>query len=420
MKLSKKAMTVLSFAVGACVFVTTAFADMALGSGYDQLKATAKHTAAQMEKGLNSYTVEALMTLKNKDEIAFQVSTVQRFDTDKSMADSTMTDNSNGKTTSHYEYSDRELSIWKNDSDETYYVSERLVQGQEHQSFRSPFQEEGAEEIEKIFDAIVGNLKDYVHVEENSEGGRSYSGSLSEVQVPALVNAVTSFGIKQMIHDQSRNVENSKLPELKSDIYVKKVIGTATESSKGLLEQLTGEVIVSGKDAAGVPHELSLSAVVQLSNVNSTTVEKPDLEGKKVEKMVHTNGFGSKYVGEYKNNIIIEKDGQFVKIGERTLEISSVDNDKVTGTFVESVKPEYASEYTDLYHFTFAFDPDQSKSMSFFTYTNAKGEEEKGQLHVSGFGKIYVDLGIDITGEHSYQSNVKPNFDGEFYRVFEE
>lgn len=42
MKLSKKSISVLSFTIGACVFVSTAFADMALGSGYDRLKNSVK------------------------------------------------------------------------------------------------------------------------------------------------------------------------------------------------------------------------------------------------------------------------------------------------------------------------------------------------------------------------------------------
>ena len=75
MKLSKKTMTVLSFTIGACVFVSTAFADMVLGSGYDRLKSSAKTTAAQMEKGLNNYTIEALFTLKDNDQTLLQAST---------------------------------------------------------------------------------------------------------------------------------------------------------------------------------------------------------------------------------------------------------------------------------------------------------------------------------------------------------
>jgi hypothetical protein len=45
MKLSKKAITALSFTIGASIFISTAFADAMLGSGYDRLKGSAKTTA---------------------------------------------------------------------------------------------------------------------------------------------------------------------------------------------------------------------------------------------------------------------------------------------------------------------------------------------------------------------------------------
>ena len=77
MKLSKKSMTVLSFTIGACLFVSTAFADTLLGSGYDRLKDSAKNTAALMEKDLNNYTVEALYSLKDNDQTLLQASIVQ-------------------------------------------------------------------------------------------------------------------------------------------------------------------------------------------------------------------------------------------------------------------------------------------------------------------------------------------------------
>jgi hypothetical protein len=421
MKLSKKAITVLSFAVGACVFVSTALADMALGSGYDKLKASGKHTAAQMEKGLNNYTIETLLTLKSNEQSLLQVSSVQRIDTEKRITESTTIDQSfNGETSSHYSYTDPKQSIWKSNSDDIYYVSEfsREFAG-EREAFTSPFQEEGAEEIEKIVDALVGSLKDYVQVQEKPEGGRSYSGALSEVQVPALVNAVTSFGVKQMIKDQLRSDQEKKLPELKSDIFVKRVMGSASENKEGLLENVTGEVLVQGKDQNGVPQDLSVQVVLQLTQIGTTNITKPDLEGKKVEKVSQSSGFSSKYIGKYRNNIIIEKDGQFVKIGERTLEITGVDSEKVTGRYYETVQPGFEAELAEPYSFTFNFHPDSSRHMSFFTYTNLKGEEEKGQLHPSGSGKIYLELGIQMIDENSWHSPSNRNFDGEFDRVFE-
>jgi len=427
MRLSKKTVTFLSFAVGTLVFVSTAFADMALGSGYDLLKHSAKHTATQMEKELNNFTVDVLLSLKMGEQTLYQSSTVAKFDTDKQATEeSSVQQNANGEVTTYHSYSDKEISIVKSGPDETYYVTEYTSETDRgnRNSFTNPFNEEGAPEIEKIIDAVVGNLKDNVQVEERPEGGRVFSGSLTEMQVPALVNAVSSYMMKQVINDKHRMQANVKLPDLESDIFVKKVSGRAVENEAGLLEHVTGEVVLSGKDKSGVQHDITLNAVFKLTDVGSTKVAKPDLSNAKVEKVNLYSGFTSKYVGTYKNNIVIEKDGQFVKIGERTLEITSVESGRVTGKFYETVKPEYADQYHEPYNFTFEYDPKDSTHgphLFFFTYTNPQGEQEYGQIHPQSSGKIYLELNIEVLDEHSYRSNIDYNtFDSEFIRVFEE
>ncbi|WP_274364061.1 hypothetical protein [Paenibacillus thermotolerans] len=422
MKLSKKAVTLLSFTIGACVFVSTAFADMALGTGYDRLKDSAKHTAAQMENGLDSYTTEVLMTLKDNDRTMLQVSSVLKIDTEnQAMEETTVTQESDGESKSNYSYSDRKLSVWKNSLDDKYYATGYPNARDDWGMFTSPFNQNGFTEMEKIFDAVVGNLKDHVQVEERTEGGRIYSGSLSEVQVPAIVNAVSSFGMKQIISDQRRSEQHSKLPEIESDIYVKRVTGTAVENKSGLLEQVTGSATLSGKDKDGVQHDMTLDIVFKLSNIGRTKVSAPDLTNAEVEKVNgQLGGFSSKYVGTYKNNIVIEKDGRFVKIGERIVEITSVADGKVTGKYQENVKPEYKTDYPNPYSFTFEYAPESSKPMSLFSYTNADGEKEFGSLHIGGNGNVYLELGIEVIDDNSYRSGMgRQYYDPQFDRVFE-
>lgn len=415
MKLSKKSITVLSFTVGACLFVSTAFADALLGSGYDRLKDSAKNTAAMMENGLNNFTVETLYTLKDNDQTLLQSSSFSKMDTVNQVSENTeVTKNAKGETTSNYSYSDKQQSINKNALDNTYYVFEnpaymnRDLKGPAE--FRNPFKENGAAEVEKIVDAVVGSLKDYVQVEEGTDGGKVYSGSLSEAQVPAIVNAVSSFGIKQML-DNERD-----LPAIESDIFVKKVVGTASENKAGYLENLTGDITLSGKDKNGVQHDLNLNIMVKLSEIGSTKITKPDLATAKVEKVSRTNGFSSKYVGTYKNDIVLDKDGKFVKIGERTVEITSVEGDKVTGKYSESVKPGFESEYPNKDAFNFEYNPATSPT---FTYTDAKGEQKSGMIHPNPAGKIYLNINIGSADGNMIKSSVKASYDGEFTRVFE-
>lgn len=416
MKLGKKAMTALAFAVGACLFVSTAFADMAMGTGYDRLKASMKQTAAQMEEGLDNYTVEMLAEWKVDDETMMLTSTVKKYDTvQKAAEDVTVTKQYGGETITSWSYFDPQVSIFKGDDDK-YFVTERSGQSSdEAYTFRNPFEEDWVEDFEKIVDALVGNLKEYVQVEENAAGERIYSGSLTQLQVPALLNAVGSFYMKQLMNDQRIYGNADKWPEFKKDIYIRKVTGSAVEDEKGLLKSLQGEIVFSGKDGRDVTHDVTLNLVFRLTDVGKTKVVKPDLEGKNVEVSI-ANGFSDKYVGTYKNNIVIEKDGAFVKIGERTLEIVSVKDGVVRGRFYETVKPEYASEYPDPYDFTFEL----SAGDNFFTYNNAAGEEENGVLHTGMNGNIYLDLNVEV---HEWGYGSKANeraFSGELIRVFEE
>ncbi|TBL76607.1 hypothetical protein [Paenibacillus thalictri] len=422
MKISKKAIPVLAFAVGASVFVSTAFADMLLGSGYDRFKNSIKNTAAQLETGLNSYTIEGLFSLKDNNQLLLQSTFVNKVEPGKS-ENTSSTQTANGETEKHYSYSDKKLSVWKSGSDDKYYATEYPDDMNRNggKSFDNPFKEKGAQEVEKIVDAMVGNLKDNVQAEERPEGGRIYSGSLSEAQVPAVVNAVSSFGFKQMIGQQGRMEKEANLPKIESDIFVKKVTGKAVENKAGLLENVTGDIVLTGKDKNGVQHDLLLNVAVKLSDIGNTKVTTPDLTGVNVEKVSQAGGFSSMLVGKYKNNIVIEKNGKYVKIGERNLEITSVEQNKVAGKYYETVKPGFEAEYPDAYNFNFEYNPSQSRQMSLFTYTNSKGEQEQGQLHPSGSGKLYIDLNIEMMNGNSYRSNMnRQNFDGEMIRVFEE
>lgn len=418
MKLKKKTITTITFAIGACVFISTAFADALLGSGYDKLKDSAKRTAGQMEQGLANYTIEALFTLKDNDKMLYQTTAHNKIDTVSQAEErSALTQYAGGKTSSEYSYSDKKRSIWKNGQDGQYYVNEYTADVERGKRFTNPFNEKGAPEVEKLVDAVVGNLKDYVQAETQPDGSKVYSGSLSETQVPAIVNAVSSFGMKQLLDQESRMAEKGSLPEIESDIYVKKVVGTAIENKSGLLESVTGDIILAGKDKNGVQHEMKLNAAVKLSDVGTTKIVLPDLTGAVVEKVSQTGGFSSKFVGKYNNDMVVQKDGKFVKIGEAVLEITGVDQGKVTGKYAETIKPEYAAQYADVYNFTFEYSP--GNSMPTFTYKNAKGELESGQLHPSSNGKVYLELNIKMMGPNSYRSNSRDFFDGEFRRVFE-
>lgn len=417
MKLNKKTVTALSFTLGATLFISTAFADALIGSGYDQLKNSIKTTSSQMEAGLKNYTMEAMYTMKNNGETFMEVSNRTKYDSATNATESTsVTQYGKGEPTQNYSYQDPNRSIWKNSFDDTYFVTEYSAPlPSRDRAFRDPFKEQGAAELEKVFDAIVGNLKDYVQAENGSDGGKTYSASLSEAQVPALVNAIASFGFKKILVDEGRSNREMNIPQIESDIYVKKVTGLASQQKSGTLENITGEIVLSGKDKNGSVHDLSIGVTVRMTAVGDTKIVLPDLTNANVTKAEQgDNGLSSRYVGKYKSDIVIEKNGQFVKAGERVLEITGVEQGRVIGTFTETIKPEFQKEIGEPMVFTFNERSDSDRGPT-YTFTTAAGEKGSFQLFPNGMGNVYMQT-QELPGSVAKRMD---NFGGEMHRIFE-
>lgn len=410
MRKNKKAVMAVSFCLGAVMLATTAFADITSKTGYDQLKDSIKYTAESLSKRADSHTLEATMTLKDNDKVIASESSLSKVQGDKNLSEST-TVSANGQSRKSSSYSDKGTRIWYSPEDDTYNVIE-YTSAMEASSFRNPFEEDRAKDVEKIFDAVVGNLKDYVVVEDKNDGSKVLSGSLSESQIPALVNAVASFAFKQEFGGRRLSSDAEAVPQMVNDIYVKNVTGKANVTKEGLVENVLATGILSGKDKDGNPHDLTIEVLFRLTDVNKTVVVKPDLTGKKVEKRTENapqkETVTQRFVGKYKNDIVIVKDDRFVKIGERVLEITSVDDKHVTGKYTEQYTKDYADKYTNK---DFSFDAPFEKNQPFAIIkdADASGQKEKGTIHFDTFtGRIYFNL-----------ANNNGSYDSTFTRVFD-
>lgn len=414
MKIKSKKLTVATaFILGTVVFVSAAFADMAVGSGYDNLKNSIKNTASVMEKDLSSFTMETIFTLKsNGEDLTQNVSFVKIDNTKNANEERSFVLLDNGEKVERYSYFDSQTRISKSSYEDKYFVTEfPSTESNMQKAFRNPFEEDMVPEVEKVIDAVVGSLKDYVQVQENSDGSRKYSGSLNETQIPAVANAISAFIFKTEFRSRAANSEN-ELNRIEKDIFIKSVTGEAKENKDGILESLTASVAIQGIDKYGQKQELAVDVVAKLSDINNTVVVKPDLTGKEVQKYSESKfgGIDSKYVGNYKNDIIIEKDGKFVKIGERNLTIAHVEDNSIAGRYYEVINPEYESYLQNRYDFTFDFNPNGNNPS--FTYKNSKGQTESGFINVAGTSKLYFDLNV--------QYGSKPLiYDNMFTRVFE-
>lgn len=408
---SKKGMMAASFFLGALLLATTSFADITASTGYDQLKQSFKNTTAALDGKLQSYTVEVAMSLKDNGKLLTTEDTITRVNSsEKKMERISSMQYANGEKTDTFSYEDNRTSIQKYSGSDVYSVAE-YTSDHNIRPFGDPFKEERAADMEKILDALVGNLSNYVVMEKTSDGGREFSGSLGEAQIPTLANAVCSFIVKEQALQSGRNSAQMPMPQITSDVFIKNISGKATANSDNILENLLATCVLSGIDKQGTSHDLTLEMLMKVSDINATTVQKPDLTGKKVEKhtekVMDSKTISTKYIGAYKNDIVTEKDGQYVKLGERHLEITGIDGQHITGHYYETYKPEYAAEY-EKDKVEFRFDAEiMDGYRAQFSYTN--GEFNLTELYLSDGGKVTACLG----------GGAPQGFDFQFVRDFE-
>lgn len=423
MKISKKAAMGISLAVGTLMFATTAFAEVASKNGYEQLKDALKYTADNCSSKLQNYTMDTSLVIKDSGKVLDQEDVVSKYDISKNAVETTSSSVAGeNKEMQSYYYSDPDSDITYDSGDGTYKETDYASPKKNNIAFRNPFKEKSAADIEKIADAVIGNLKDYVVVNQKPDGTKELSGSISEAQIPAVANAIVSYKVKSEFGGNTSPYYTAKYGKLKitDDVFVKQIKGNVTVNKDGLIQTLTGTGIISGKDEQGKVHELTFEVLVKLTDINSTSVKKPDLTGKNVEKSTaYTNGDENSdtisnpqmFIGTYKNDIVINKDNKFQKIGERIVEITNMDSSKVSGKYHEEYIKGYEefSKNSKEIKFEASFDSKQKN------YANIK-VNDNGKVIT---GNIFIDKfagQISFSIESSKSENVLNG--GQYNRVF--
>jgi len=411
------------------MLATTAFADISTKTGYDQAKDALKFTAESLIEKSQSYTFQATVSVKDNSNLLISHNTISKTDSVNKKSESiTTSEDKDGKKQEYFNYTDKDTYISHNNDNDIYYVTEmtgNTFNGNSSGSMnKNPFKEDTAKDAEKIVDAVIGSLKDYVIVNDNADGTKELSGSLSEAQIPALINAVASFGFKQTLSQSSMmsgkpglaqdgSMVEGDLPtsQITEDIFIKSVKASAKTDKNGLLESVLASATLSGKDKSGTIHEISLDLLVRVTDVNSTVITKPDLTGKKIEKNIQASPdsktVSKSFVGKYKNDIVILKDDKFIKIGERFVLIAGISDTNIEGRYYEEYKPEYASQYTKG-DFTF----DAVIKDGYFAEFNLKSSDVESQM-----GNISWNMQSGNINFYAGKQNA--NNDGNFVRVFD-
>ncbi len=421
MQKKKQMLLIAAFILGVFLLAGSALVEIRDQSGYDQLKDAVKLVAVNCTENYQSFAAEISMVLKDNGQILYSNHGLTKYDAASGAKEETNTTEdflNRNRNRVYYCYADKNQHIEKYNHEENYivttYQDEKtapLINKEDN-----PFNEERVKDMERILDALVGNLRDQVIVTEKPDGSKFLSGKLSEGQIPALINALASFTLKQ----EFAGGRDGPI-HLANDVYIKAVWGTAKVNADGSLNNILGTATISGLDEAGQAHEISLEIYFQLSDINSTRVTKPDLSGEEVvtrEERDFDKPYkptAEKFVGKFKNDILMEKDGRFVKIGERRLEITLLDEKEAGGSYREELREgfeKYASPFQP-YIFKAKFSDEGDVNNATLEGTTEEGDKVSGSIYFNGYDAL-IYLNISQNQQNSSvipDSTFRPDFD---------
>lgn len=399
MKTKKKAAALCGILAGALVFSTAALADVKLGNGYDSLKTAIKTTSAKAANEFDNYTVKANYSLLIDGKEINGANSVTKYDR-KNQIREMQNDNVNqGEKSQEYSFSSKGMRVYKDNNTEKYQVYKYTSQDSDDSNgaiYTDVFKEEYAQDVEKLADAFVGNLKDTIQTEEK-DGKTLYMGDLTETQVPTTINALTSFAFKYgYLNNMS---EDSSSPSITKDIYVKEASGKALKNQDGVLENVLASATLVGKDDNGKEHVVSMNLSVSLEDINNTKVSAPQLTAENSEETTEDGGItvlDSRYVGSYVATLIDSNEKGFYKAGERHFVIDSVDKDgHFTGKFYENYTDAAKQKTARSFAVSGKVNTDGNGGDVTFTYTE-NGEQKNGIIYITGANGENLSLSFDV------------------------
>jgi hypothetical protein len=287
----KKGFVILgAIGISSVVMVTSGFAAMASTSGYTVYKDAIKAT-----RGLDSVSASGALSLKDNGASLVNVTGSVKANLVNETQSGSATIVNNGKTQTLEVYRQNNQTITKSSASDVYYQEQGR---QEKNAADKPESKQIPQEVENIIDSLVGNLQNSVTLDNKTDGTKQVTLSLSNAQLPPVVNAVGSLMIKNALDSKEGLSKQEKipgidfkpsLPLLTQNVRIDQIDIKADINAANFIQHQEATVTISGKDAKGVSHQVVLQLNADLTGFNATTPDSIDLTGKNVQVVQHSS-----------------------------------------------------------------------------------------------------------------------------------
>ena len=268
----------VSAAAGCFLLSLSATAFAATGSGYESYRDAVKAIVLAENE-----TVSAQFEVKDNGSVILSGDTVEKLSQENKSSQSNITVDGMKKT---YETSENNGSYVIN-ADGKYYSVNRIDKKSDSDKKEKLSESSSTVKLaEMITDTLVGDVKNQF-----VKDGQTISVNLEGAQIPELaklaISAATENSNSIERHKNSDKIGSDelkaafdKIPKL-SYIDVKAISITATVDGSTLKDNKI-TVTITGKDASGAAHEVSVALIAKITDLGNTKVDTIDTTGKEV------------------------------------------------------------------------------------------------------------------------------------------
>ncbi|CAI6052694.1 hypothetical protein [Cohnella sp. JJ-181] len=268
-----------AFGVGAAMLLASGFSAMASTSGYEAYDAALERTTQAV-----SLTARADLTVTDNGKSLFAGASEIRWNEAQRAGSVVATAHRDGETHGANIYVQDGQFVVKTADSDAYRV--KPLDGETDKG-RSEKPHGPPQAALQLFDALTGNVRELATVETAPDGGQRAALHLSGSRVPAIANALGALATAGL---SERGAAGAELPKLTEAVKVERIDLDADIGADGRLEEQTASIVLTGRDEAGVKHELELALRIDFSDYDVTTPERIDLAGKTVEPLVDAKG----------------------------------------------------------------------------------------------------------------------------------
>lgn len=292
--------TCIGLAVGGTLLISSSIMGMADGpNGYDTLKAAFKNS-----NKIENATFNMSGSINDNNKEIVKVSSTFKADEQDHLFSGVISIKNDKIDKNFTLFGSKAQMVFKDDSSSVYtkFAGNKELKGKKFSIKSHDFKEQENPQMEaigeKIMDTLVGDLKKQVTQKDLGNGEKQININLDKNEIPSLVNLMlaakgdSTCDTKDKMHEiLGINPDDCKLPELTSNIQAEEMDIQIVVDENNIIKEMDAKFDITGNDAQNQVHNQELKFSIDVSGINSTTVDTVDLNGKEV-KEISSEEFG--------------------------------------------------------------------------------------------------------------------------------